>query len=59
MSDKPKQFLMMVDEVGMALLSQLCGAVKFLQVEGLLLSDNESYQALVNPIQPAVEQPDV
>ena len=46
---KPKQFLVMVDEVSMAFLSKLVPNLQFCQVEGLVIPDNPDYHLLANP----------
>jgi hypothetical protein len=53
---KPKQFLLMADELSMALLSKLIPSLQFCQVEGMVIPDNPNYQVLANPIpKPPVE----
>ena len=47
---KPKQYLMVCDEMNMALLARLCPGMLFVQVEGMAVKDNENYMLLVNPI---------
>jgi len=47
---KPKQFLMCVDELGMALISQLLPKVMFIEVEGMNIENNPGYQLLANPV---------
>ncbi len=45
-----KQYLLMVDEVAMAMLSRLSPSVAFVQVEGMPLENNPGYQVLVSPM---------
>lgn len=45
-----KQYLLMLDEVGMAMLSRLSPAFSFVQVEGMPLEQNPAYQVLVSPL---------
>jgi len=45
-----KQYLLMVDDIGVALLTRLVPGLKFVEVRGLTLKDNPEVQALVNPI---------
>lgn len=45
-----KQYLLMVDEVGMALLNQICkGSVQFVPVDGMPLNGNPYVQLLSTP----------
>lgn len=46
---KQRQFLLMVDEVNMAMLSKLMPFIQFCQVEGLSIPDNNNYHLLANP----------
>lgn len=46
---KPKQFLIMVDELYMALLSKLVPGIQFCQVEALTVKDSDEYTLLANP----------
>ncbi len=56
-----KQYLMMVDEVSMAVLGRLCPSIQFLVVEGMNIKDNQDYIMLTSPVakpqevSPAVE----
>lgn len=51
-----KQYLLMVDEVWMAVLAKFCPAFAFVPVEGMPLENNPGYQVLVSPIsKPAAE----
>jgi|WetSurMetagenome_2_1015567.scaffolds.fasta_scaffold717434_2 hypothetical protein len=52
---KQKQFLLMVDEVNMAILSRLLPSLQFCQVEGLSIPDNSNYHLLANPTPKPVE----
>lgn len=46
---KQSQFLLMVDEVNMAILSKILPSLQFCQVEGLSIPDNNNYHLLANP----------
>lgn len=46
----PKSFLIMTDEITMAMLGKLFPSLRFLQVEGLPIKDNTSHMLLANPI---------
>jgi len=56
---KPKQYMPLLDEVNMACLRHMMPGMKFVEIEGMLMSDNSGYQLLVNPMPPAVEESDV
>lgn len=47
---KPKQYLVMVDEMTMALLGKLLPTMLFVQVEGMAMQGNTEHMLLVNPI---------
>lgn len=47
---KPKQYLMMIDEIGAAFLGKICPGIQFVQVEGINMTGNETHMALVSPI---------
>jgi len=47
---KPKQYLPLLDEVGMACMRHLMPSMQFVEVEGMMMSDNNAYQVLVNPL---------
>lgn len=45
-----RQYLLMVDEIGMALLSQICkGSLQFVPVDGMPLNGNPYVQLLSTP----------
>lgn len=46
---KPRQYLVMVDEVSMAFLSKIVPSLQFCLVEGLVIPDNPHYRLLANP----------
>jgi hypothetical protein len=46
---KPKQYLLMADELHMALLAKLMPGLHFVLVEGMPLLDNPNYMLLANP----------
>ena len=47
---KPKQYLLMVDEVTMAILAKIMPGLLFVQVEGLAMEGNDNHMLLVNPM---------
>lgn len=47
---KPKQYLIMADEMHMALLGRLMPGLLYVQVEGMGLQGNSDYMMLVNPV---------
>jgi hypothetical protein len=47
---KPKQYLLMVDELNAALLGRVFPAIQMVQVEGINMQNNESHMALVTPM---------
>jgi len=47
---KPKQFMMMVGEIEMALLSRLHPFIQFVEIEAMHMMDNVTHQLLVNPL---------
>ena len=47
---KPKQYLIMADEVTMAVLGKLMPTLLFVQVEGMAMQGNDGYMLLVNPL---------
>lgn len=55
---KPKQYLLMANELHMAMLSKIVPGMLFVQVEGMSMQNNPNYMLLVNPIaQPEVTKP--
>lgn len=51
---KPKQYLLMADELHMAILSKIMPGILFVQVEGMAMQNNDTHMLLVNPL-PKVE----
>lgn len=47
---KPKQYLLMADELHMALISKLLPGMLFVQVEGMGMQNNSTHMLLVNPV---------
>lgn len=45
----PKQYLMVLDDVTMALLGRLCPTLRFLEVEGMPMKECDTHTLLVNP----------
>lgn len=48
--EKPKQYLLMADQLTMTFLTRLMPGLQFVQVEGMPVKDNDAYQVLVNPL---------
>lgn len=44
----PKQYLLMADEVHMTLLSKIMPGIRFVQVEGMPIENNDTHIFLVN-----------
>jgi len=44
-----KQFLLTVDEIGLAYLSKLAPMVRYLEVEGMSMTDQPNHHLLVTP----------
>lgn len=47
---KPKQYLLMADEITMTILGKIMPGLLFVQVEGMAMQGNDNYMLLVNPI---------
>jgi hypothetical protein len=47
---KPKQYLVMVDEITMAILGKIMPGLLFVQVEGMAMQGNDNHMLLVNPV---------
>lgn len=47
---KPKQYLIMTDEIHRAILGKIMPGILFVQVEGMAMKDNSDHMLLVNPI---------
>jgi hypothetical protein len=55
---KLKQYLLVVDDVGMALMQRLSHGINFVEVQGMSMTDNPYHSFLVTPIaKPPVETP--
>ncbi len=46
----PKQFIMVLDALAVAIIGRLCPGLKFLEVEGMVVETNPGHQFLVNPM---------
>ena len=55
----PKQYLLVVDELNMAMLGRLMPGLLFVQVEGLAMENNKTHMLLVNPLPAKPEEPKV
>lgn len=47
---KPKQYLLMADELHMAMLGKIIPGLLFVQVEGMGMQNNPNHMLLVNPV---------
>lgn len=47
---KAKQYLIMADELHMAMLGKIIPGLLFVQVEGMAMQNNDQHMLLVNPI---------
>jgi hypothetical protein len=51
MDPKPKQYLILVDELHKAILGKLCPGLAYVEVTGMPITGNNDYQVLVSPVQ--------
>lgn len=49
-SPKPKQYLLMADELHMSVLGKIIPGLLFVQVEGMAMQNNSTHMLLVNPV---------
>ncbi len=54
---KMKNYLLMVDELTVAFLSRIIPNIKYVEVEGMNITDNPKVQILVNPLAQPIETP--
>ena len=55
---KPKQYLLMVDEINAALLGRVFPSIQMVQVEGINMQGNDTHMALVTPmVKPMISAP--
>lgn len=59
---KPKQYLLMADEITMAILTRLVPSLLFVHVDGMDIAGNPDYSLLVSPktkpaVAPVIESP--
>ena len=47
---KPKQYLLMADELHMAMLGKLIPGLMYVQVQGMAIAGNSDHMMLVNPL---------
>lgn len=57
MEAAPKQYLLMVNDVGMALISRVIAGLQFLEVQGLTVKDNPNLNLLASPVAMPLEMP--
>ncbi len=48
----PKQYLLMVNEISMIMLSKMLNGIQFLEVEGMPIKENENVMVMVTPVLP-------
>lgn len=53
----PKQYLLMADEMNMALLARVMPGIRYVEVQGMVMTDNAGFNALVTPVPKPVEPP--
>ena len=53
--EKKNQYLLIVGDIEMGLLSNVMPGIKYIPIEGMNIEGNESYQFLVSPL-PKVEK---
>ncbi len=46
---KPKQYLMVTDEITMIMMSKIIPGLQFVEVQGMAMKDNDTHFLLVNP----------
>lgn len=51
----PKQYLLVLDDVTMAIVGRLCPSIRFIEVEGMPMKDCTSHTLLVNPVAVAID----
>lgn len=56
--EKPKQYLLLADQLHMALISKLMPGMQFVEVEGISMKDNDKYNLLANPLNKEEEKED-
>ncbi len=52
---KPKQYMPLLDDVTMACMRHMMPGMKFVEIEGMIMTDNPGYQIIVNPVPVAEE----
>jgi len=52
-----KQYVIIVDDLGVQLMGRVCPGLKFLEVEGMKIAGHEKHQFLVNPLPQPSEVP--
>ena len=53
---KSKQYLMLLDEMTMAIIGKIMPCMQFVEVEGFGMKDNDDYMLLVNPVKRVVSE---
>jgi len=47
---KPKQYLLMANDMTMLMLSKICPSIQFLEVEGMSIKDDPNHMIMVSPV---------
>lgn len=54
--NQKKQYLLMVDDVSMALIQNIVPSMSFVPIEGMLMDNQPKYQCLVSPISASAQK---
>lgn len=54
---KPKQYILMVNDLSMLMLSKMFHGIQFLEVEGMNIKDDPTHMLMVTPVVNPVVQP--
>lgn len=57
--DRPRQYVPLLDDVTIAMLSRLVPSMKFVQIEGMMVDGNTNHQFLVSPLNKMPDAPSV
>ncbi len=55
---KKKNYVLLVDDIGMASLRMALPCIQFLEVEGMTMTDNKTHQVIVTPMVTEAPIPD-
>lgn len=56
MTERPKQYIVLVDQIGLACMGKLMPGLQFIEVEGMEIPDNKGYQLIATPLKSEVNQ---